>query len=81
VTTHKQILSWDKDGLKPVFISGSEGILAAKEAKDNGALLAVADSQVVILHDVNSEIQRSYKLKGTDASLHGGPTALWANSN
>ncbi|OCK82511.1 hypothetical protein K432DRAFT_391167 [Lepidopterella palustris CBS 459.81] len=70
IVTHSAILSWWKRGVVPIFQSGCEGgILAAKEARDGSGLLAIADSQVVILHDARRRMDRDYRLKGTDGSI------------
>lgn len=66
ITTQTNVWSWDQRGLTNAFASRSAGILAAKEAKDGSGLLAVADDQVVVLHDTNRGMDRSYRLKGTD---------------
>ena len=66
VTTAKGVFTWSSHGVKEIFRSGSEGIVAAKKASNGSGLLAVADSQVVVLHDVNKGMQRSYRLKGSD---------------
>jgi hypothetical protein len=66
VTTRKNVFSWNSRGLSDLFHSGSEGIVAAKKAKDGSGMLAVADSQVVVLHDVRRGMERSYRLKGAD---------------
>ena len=53
IVTHSSILAWYQAGLTPIFSSGSAGgILTAKKAANDNELLAIADSQVVILHDV-----------------------------
>ncbi|KAL1619515.1 hypothetical protein SLS56_010059 [Neofusicoccum ribis] len=69
VTTETHVWSWDHRGLTNAFGSGSGGILAAKEAKDGSGLLAVADDQVVVLHDATRGKDRSYRLKGTDGQV------------
>ncbi|KAK8238254.1 quinon protein alcohol dehydrogenase-like superfamily [Phyllosticta capitalensis] len=69
VTTERYVWSWDARGLTNAFRSGSGGILAAKEAKDGSGLLAVADDQVVVLHDPNRGMKRSYRLKGTEGKI------------
>ncbi|KAK8173592.1 quinon protein alcohol dehydrogenase-like superfamily [Phyllosticta citrichinensis] len=69
VTTERCVWSWDARGLTNAFRSGSGGILAAKEAKDGSGLLAVADDQVVVLHDANRGMKRSYRLKGTEGRI------------
>ncbi|KAL1647801.1 hypothetical protein SLS58_002602 [Diplodia intermedia] len=69
ITTESNVWSWDRSGLTNAFGSASGGILAAKEAKDGSGLLAVADDQVVVLHDANRGMDRSYRLKGTDGQV------------
>lgn len=49
-----------------LFTSGSRGILAAKESRDGGGQIAVADSQVVVLYDISHGSNKSYRLKGSD---------------
>jgi len=66
VTTARGVYSWTADGVKEIFHSGSGGIVAAKKTSGPGGLLAVADSQVVVLHDVKKGMQQSYRLKGTE---------------
>jgi hypothetical protein len=66
ITTERHVLSYDETGLHKIFHSGSNGILAAKEARDGSGTLAIADSQVVVLHRVEHGMEKSYRLKGTD---------------
>lgn len=66
ITTAKGVFVWGSHGVSKIFRSGSEGIVAAKKTSSDNSLLAVADSQVVVLHDVNKGMQRSYRLKGSD---------------
>jgi hypothetical protein len=66
VTTARGVYSWTRDGVQEMFHSGSGGIVAAKKTCGTGGLLAVADSQVVLLHDVKKGMQQSYRLKGTE---------------
>lgn len=68
ITTEKRVLCLDSDGLSNVFTSSSSGILAAKEAKDERGTLAIADSQVVVLHNLEKG-DKSYRLKGTDGQI------------
>lgn len=68
VTTTKGVFTWGNQGVKEIFTSGSGGIAAARRVKNGGSLLAVADSQVVILHDTRKGMQKSYKLRGSDVS-------------
>ncbi|RPA92581.1 WD40 repeat-like protein [Choiromyces venosus 120613-1] len=64
ITTNSMVRVWDRDGCNHVFTSGSEGIVAAKGARD-GSVLAIADAQVVILHKIEEGQNKSYRLKGT----------------
>ena len=66
ITTKKGVYIWDAYGITEVFRSGSEGIVAAKKIVIGNDMLAVADSQVVVLHDIGGGLQRSYRLKGSD---------------
>ena len=68
VTTNEGVYSWTSEGVGQVFSSGSGGIVGAKRTGSQRGLLAVADSQVVILHDVNQGMRHSYRLKGTEVS-------------
>ncbi|KAL7266609.1 hypothetical protein RUND412_010841 [Rhizina undulata] len=64
ITTSCKVCVWDHQSCGTVFTSASEGIVAAKRAKD-GSALAVADSQVVMLHKIEDGQDKSYRLKGT----------------
>ena len=66
VTTCRGVYYWGHHGVRKVFKSESKGIVAAKRTSNEKELLAVADSQVVILHDIDKGIQRTYKLKRGD---------------
>ena len=66
ITTPRLVNIWDINGTREIFRSGSSGIVASRRSKDGSGLLAVADSQVVILHDVRKGRQRSYRLKGKE---------------
>ena len=68
ITTQKGVYTWDVYGITEIFRSGSEGIVAAKKIVIGNEMLAVADSQVVVLHDISGGLQRSYRLKGSDVS-------------
>ncbi|EMC94870.1 hypothetical protein BAUCODRAFT_25969 [Baudoinia panamericana UAMH 10762] len=61
ITTRGHVYSWDSTGLHTICTSGQSGIVAAKTA-GNG-LLAVADSQVIVLHDTKHGQDRSWGLK------------------
>ena len=69
ITTTKGVYIWDVHGLTEVFRSGSKGIVAAKRVASGGEMLAVADSEVVILHEFNGGLQKSYRLKGSEVSI------------
>lgn len=69
VTTTRGVFTWGSHGVKEIFHSGSGGIVAARKARNGSSLLAVADSQVVILHDTRKGMQKSYKLRASDVSL------------
>ena len=68
ITTKKGVYIWDVYSITEIFRSGSEGIVAAKSISSGGEMLAVADSQVVVLHDINGGMRRSYRLKGSDVN-------------
>lgn len=57
---------------KKLFECTSDGIVNARAAKDDSSLLAVADSQLVILHDPTRRGDRKYALK----SYEGEPRLL-----
>ena len=57
-------------GVVELFRSGSEGIVAARKLDGNSGTLAVADSHVVVLHDIHKGMQRSYRLKGSEVCLY-----------
>ena len=44
----------------------ANGLVNARASKDNSSLFAVADGQVVILHDATRSKDRKYKLKNGD---------------
>lgn len=69
ITTKKGVYIWDAYGIAEIFRSGSEGIAAAKKIVIGNEMLAVADSQVVVLHDISGGLQRSYRLKGSDVGV------------
>lgn len=69
ITTTKGVYIWDVYGISEIFRSGSEGIIAAKKLSSDSEMLAVADSQVVVLHDISGGIHRSYRLKGSEGQV------------
>ena len=66
VTTTQGVYTWGAAGIFEMFHSGSSGIVAAKKLGADQGRLAIADSQVVVLHDVHKGMQRSYRLKGSE---------------
>lgn len=74
ITTTKGVYTWSRNGVTEIFRSSSGGIVAAKKAHNGSSWLAVADSQVVVLHDTEKGMQRSYKLKGSDVCAPGPPS-------
>ena len=68
VTTTKGVYIWDVYGISEIFRSSSQGIVAAKMIVNDSEMLAVADSQVVVLHDISGGMRRSYRLKGSGVS-------------
>lgn len=69
ITTTKGVYTWDIYGITEIFRSGSEGIVAAKKLMSGDEMLAVADSQVVVLHEIKGGTQKSYRLKGSEVRL------------
>lgn len=72
VTTPRSVFVWSKDGILPVFQTTTNGIVAARKTAEGGEVLAVADSQVVLLHDMKKGNERTYKLKGSDVRAGHG---------
>ena len=66
VTTKRSVYAWDGRRVKELFHSGSAGIVAAKRLEERSNMMAIADSQVVVLHDVRRQKQKSYRLKGSE---------------
>lgn len=70
IVTHSSVLAWNQAGLTPIFSSGpAGGILAAKKAANDTGLLAIADSQVVILHDIQRGRDKNYRFRGTEGEI------------
>jgi len=65
ITTTRGVYTWDAHGITQIFSSGSEGIVAARRVTSGSEMLAVADSQVVVLHEINGG-KKSYRLKGSE---------------
>lgn len=66
VTTAVGVYSWSNRGSTELFSSNSKGIVASRNMKTDKDLLAVADSQIVILHDIERGMQRTYRLRNED---------------
>ncbi|KAF2148800.1 hypothetical protein K461DRAFT_232312, partial [Myriangium duriaei CBS 260.36] len=69
ITTPGAIYAWDRTGVRKIFKSSKNGILAAKASKDGSNVLAVADSQVVILHDCRRRREESWGLSSSDGHV------------
>lgn len=86
ITTHSQIKAWDQSSCDTVFSSSSRGIVAAKRARDGeltvvqrsrisgadvvGSAVAIADAQVVMLHNYKETQDKTYRLKATQVSIY-----------
>ena len=68
VTTTKNIYVWHSSDIAELFHSVSGGIVAAKLLSSQSDMLAVADSQLVVLHDVKKGMQKSYRLRSNEVS-------------
>ena len=66
VTTRGEVYCWTRNGIGSMFRSRSLGIVAATKTQTEGNLVAVADSQVVVLHDIKSGAQQTYRLRHKD---------------
>ena len=69
VTTKRTVSLWQGPKAIELFHSGSGGIVAAKRLEEDSNMIAVADSQVVVLHDVRRKKQKSYRLKGSEVMV------------
>ena len=69
VTTKRSVSLWEGPKAIELFHSGSGGIVAAKRLEEDSNMIAVADSQVVVLHDVRRKKQKSYRLKGSEVII------------
>lgn len=69
ITTPNAIHQRSRAGDMIVFqCESADGIVNARAATDNSSLLAVADSQVVVLHDIAQMREKKHMLKGGEAS-------------
>ena len=66
VTTARGVYDWNCRGTVELFSSSSRGIVTARKMQTDKDLLAVADSQVVVVHDVERGMQRTYRLKSEE---------------
>ena len=64
VSTTKGVYTWTFGGVNEIFRSESGGIVTAKKISDGNDLLAVADSQIVLLHDTKKDVSQSHRLMG-----------------
>lgn len=62
ITTPRHVFAWDRSGIRPIFRSKAGGIVAAREAKDGSGVLAVASSNVVVMHDARRRKDESWGL-------------------
>ncbi|GAM89368.1 hypothetical protein ANO11243_074050 [Dothideomycetidae sp. 11243] len=66
ITTSGAIYAWDGNKMHKIFRSSRRGIVVAKASKDGTNLLAIADSQVVVLHDCKRRREDSWSLGNPD---------------
>ena len=66
ITTTDKVYSWTRNCVTEIFSSRSGGIVAAKKTRNGRELLAIADSQILVLHDIKQGMKQSYRLKGTE---------------
>ena len=66
VTTAVGVYSWSNRGSAEIFSSNSKGIVTSRNMKTDKEFLAVADSEIVILHDIEKGMQRTYRLRNED---------------
>ena len=64
VSTTKGVYTWTHEGVDELFRSESGGIAAAKRIFDGGNLLAIADSHIIILHNIETGVPERHGLKG-----------------
>ncbi|KAL8731800.1 MAG: hypothetical protein Q9181_004177 [Wetmoreana brouardii] len=69
VCSSQGVYTYGSHGITEIFKSGSRGIVTAKRASTRFRILAVADDQIVILHDVRKGMRRSYRLKSADGLI------------
>lgn len=74
IVTQNNVLAWDSSSLRTVFTSGSGGILAARAASNGSGTLAVADSHLVVLHEIHQGMEKSCRLKGAEVGYRSRTT-------
>ncbi|KAL8708597.1 MAG: hypothetical protein Q9220_006533 [cf. Caloplaca sp. 1 TL-2023] len=57
------------DGVTEIFTSGSKGIVAVERTANGSGLLAVADSHLIIIHDIRQGMRKSYRLRSADGQV------------
>lgn len=62
ITTPRHVFAWDAGGVHIIFSSRRGSIIAAREAKDGSGVLAVASSNVVVMHDTKRGQEQSWGL-------------------
>lgn len=62
ITTPRHVFAWDTGGVHTIFSSRRGSIIAAREAKDGSGVLAVASSNVVVMHDTKRGQEQSWGL-------------------
>jgi hypothetical protein len=55
----------------------ADGIVKAQTSSDNSGMLAIADSQIILLYDIGKERKKRHKLKGGDVSQVLMNTTIW----
>ena len=78
VTTTRGVYTWSRGAVTTLFRSGSGGVIAAKRTTTPGGdhevgaagaeMLAIADSQILLLHRIDQGMQHSYRLRGKHVS-------------
>ena len=68
VTTDRCVYSWTAAGALKLFRSAAGGVLVARRVGRERRLLAVADAELVVLHDTTRNSHEAYQLKSADVS-------------
>lgn len=72
ITTVKGVYSWSASGISLIFMSSSEGVVAAKGSPSDRHLLAVADSELVTIFDLHRRKQERYSLRRNEQVITAG---------